>query len=151
MNLLKYPMLCYFQKIIYNSILKNKQVFMKAIEIVFTCKNDKDLLYNTDCSDYLLYLHKYSIINGMNGTIQQLDIMNNNWGFNINDFNNKIGNIPIIAFHGNNDALVPLKFVEELNDNIQNMQLKVFEDKGHMCFLCEDVIDECLDIIAKFT
>ena len=89
---------------------------------------DQEVLKNEAVMNVIEKMFKEAFKNGSNGVAHEISkILVQDWGFNLNKIE-----IPTFIWHGEEDNNVPKEWAIKTNKEIQNSQLKLFPNEGHL-------------------
>ena len=92
------------------------------------------ILQDIDHFNSLITSSKEAFRQGASGPAQEMRLVVNAWGFNLEDIN-----IPIGIWHGKLDVQVPLSHAEMFRDKLPNAKLRFCEKDAHISILYNHV------------
>ena len=111
---------------------------------------DRNILNNPHVADLFIRDQKEATVSGTKGILQDLTTQWVPWDFDIKQIK-----VPAYIFQGKQDSFVPWQFAQHLAENIPDVKLYLYEDRGHLFILEPSFQDElfCLasELIKNFS
>ncbi len=104
------------------------------------CESDRAVLAVKRNAEAVMIQMKEAFKNGVSGTISEMRLYLNEWGFDCSKIN-----VPVELWHGTDDTLAPIGSGQALARKIPNCNEHYVEGKGHFLVDEADVWKEILD------
>lgn len=91
---------------------------------------DRDILRDRQTAELFMRNQQESVVQGVDGVIQDLEVQWAPWPFLLADIN-----VPVYLYQGQKDTFVPWLFASHLQQSIAGAELTLLPDQGHLYVL----------------